>query len=78
MYSYVGFLDGRLNINNENSFRDTFNGLTGSGESNKPFCGYPSFYAYQDVFSTLTPNDVPQPNGKVITEDMWEDFAGGD
>lgn len=65
MYSYVGFLNGHLNISNEeDSYR----------KNESASYGTPSVYACQDVFSTLTPDDIPQPTGKVITDDMWENL----
>lgn len=72
MYSYVGFLNGRLNISGEEEF--VTNHLPARQKNGSAFCGAPSFYACQDVFSTLTSAEIPQPDGKVITDDMWESF----
>ena len=72
MYSYVCFLNGRLNISGEKE--SGINRSITRHKSESAFCGAPSFYVCQDVFSTLTPADIPQPNGKVITDDMWESF----
>lgn len=72
MYSYVGFLNGRLNLSGKKE--SYFNRSIARHKNGSAFCGAPSFYACQDVFSTLTPDEIPQPDGKVITDDMWESF----
>lgn len=76
MYSYVGFLNGRLNISSED---DSYINRSRAGRKNESaFCGEPSFYACQDVFSTVTPDDIPQPAGKVITDEIWERLMQAD
>lgn len=70
MYSYVGFLNGRLNLSDQEESHVSRSAV--HHKDGDTFCGEPSFYACQNVFSTLTPDKIPQPAGKVISDDLWE------
>lgn len=74
MYSYVGFLNGNLNITNKVGSNSIFN-QTMMRRDDSDFYEARSFYVCQNIFSTLTPNDVPQPTGEIITNDMWENLV---
>ena len=62
MYSYVSFLSGRLRV-----------------EPVQPICPimdrpkhHSTSYADQRKYSKLKPEDIPQPEGRVMTDRDWE------
>ena len=65
MHSYVGFLSGRLRV-------EPIKPIHPVGDRTKH---RPASYADQQKYSRLRPENIPQPEGQIITDQDWEQIV---